>query len=232
MASDSSDPTMGSTSGSTSAASDSQSGTSVGSTSEMSTSPSGPETSPSTTNASDSSVPETGSTGLDCEENDCAACPPGSTNNSYCDGDDFICECVPNDSECNLEEVVCDMVENAKVPVEDVVDCGTVTLQDTDQDWQDMQHCITEASGEQLAYKGFAELQGFDSSVWAGYGSLVGFVYSEHIFNYDGGGLAGGEFIDMRTCVPEPIDGCTPVVNNLCFSCDSKDYNSVCSAPE
>ncbi len=232
MASDSADPTMGGTSTS----GGSQSGTSAGSTGATtgSESDSDSDSTPSTTGMSDSDPSETGTTGDTCEENDCAECPEGSTNNSYCDGDEFICECIPDtQEECNLEEIVCELVENGKVLPEDIVDCGTVLLADGDQAYADLHTCILESSANQVAYKGFAALPGIDSSVWVGYGSLVGFVYGEHVFHYDGGGLAGGEFIDRRDCVPVALDDCVPGgVSNLCLQCDSDDYVSVCAAPD
>lgn len=228
MASDSSDPTMSGTS----TGGDSQSGTSAGTTGSATTSGTS-DSAPSTTDASESDSSETGSTGETCEEHDCAECPEGSTNNSYCDGDEFVCECIPDtQSECDLEEIVCEMVENGKVLPKDVVDCGTVTLQDGAQGYADLHTCIVEASAQQAAYKGFAELQGIDSNVWVAYGSFVGFAYTEHVFHYDGGGLAGGEFVDMRQCAPVPLDDCVPGLSSLCLFCESEDYNSVCSAPE
>ncbi len=140
-------------------------------------------------------------------------------------------ETTGSPSECDLEALVCEMVENGKVLPEDVVDCGSVTLENSAEDYAAMRDCILDASESQLAYKGFAQLQGIDSEVWIAYGSLVGVVYGEHQWTYDN--YQGAETIWMSTCPPVPTEnpGCEPGPQiGLCLQCNGEKPPTVCSS--
>lgn len=128
----------------------------------------------------------------------------------------------PMPTECELEPLVCAIVEGAKVLPEDVVDCGTVDLGSAADDYGDVQSCILAASAKQQAYKGFAEVQGIDSEVWTAWGSIVGFVYSEHQWTYDN--YQGDETIWMSNCTPVVSSpGCAPgPEQGLCLTCSEQ----------
>lgn len=124
---------------------------------------------------------------------------------------------IPGD--CALEPLVCEMVEGAKVPPDQVVDCGSVALGDAKDDYGELRNCILAASEEQQAYKGFVQLQGIDSEVWAAWGSIVGFAYTEHRWFYDN--YQGNEMVSMSTCTPVPTEDpdCAPGPQGLCLDC-------------
>lgn len=138
----------------------------------------------------------------------------------------------PIPTECEFEPLVCAIVEGAKVLPEDVVDCGTVDLGSAGDDYGDMQSCILAASAKQQAYKGFAEVQGIDSEVWIAWGSIVGFVYSEHQWTYDN--YQGDETIWMSTCTPVVSNpDCAPgPKQGLCLTCaeETEKPAVVCSS--
>lgn len=239
-----SEPVGQSDTGGTDSGSDSDSGdTAPGSTSGGSASASASATSPATsdsattqgTSTSDGSSStgdpsETGgSTGPgECEEADCGPCPDGTVLEQYCDGDTWVCDCVPLGDVCDLPTYVDEAANGKTVPV----DCGTVSLDDPDEAYQAAHDCVVAASDAQEAYRMVAQLQGIDSSVWVGYAGVVGFVYGESSFAYDGGGNAGGEFIWRSECTPEVIVDCAPSsTSGMCFTCDGES-NLVCSDPD
>ncbi len=169
-------------------------------------------------------------TGITCsKEKDCAPCPDGTVLDTYCDDDGlFVCECIPAGSDCDLPTYVQDAAEGKTTPV----DCGTVTLEDSAQDYAAATDCVLQHSEMQEAYTMVAQLQGIDSSVWAGYAGTVGFVYGEASFMYDGGGLAGGEFIWRQDCTPTLVPDCSPGPGaGTCLTCDAKS-TLVCSDPD
>jgi len=227
--------TSGSGSGSESDSGDSAPGTTSGDSASDSDSDTSPETTDSattdsaTTSSTGDPTESSGSTGAgECEEADCGPCPDGTVLEQYCDGDTWVCDCIPLGDVCDLPTYVDEAATGKTVPM----DCGTVTLDDPDAAYQAAHDCVVAASNAQEAYRVVAQLQGIDSSVWVGYAGTVGFVYGESAFSYDGGGLAGGEFIWRTECTPEVIDDCAPSsTSGMCFTCDGES-NLVCSDPD
>lgn len=176
---------------------------------------------PTTTTA----VTSFGSEGTDTDDTDDIKLDVGGGTGTSTDTDD-----IP--TECELEPFVCDVVENGKVLPEDVVDCGSVSLDDAADDYGEMQSCILAASAKQQAYKGFAELQGIDSEVWVAWGSIVGFVYSEQQWSYDND--QGVETIWVSTCTPvQSNPDCAPgPEQGLCLTCseETEQPTVVCSS--
>ena len=171
-----------------------------------------------------------GSTGGCDEEVDCGACPPNSIDNHGCVDGEYVCDCIPIDSECNLEETVCESAENGKLPPEDVVDCGIANLKDTPEAYAAVRDCVLDSSAGQLGYKAFVQTQGIDSDVWTAYSSVVGFAYQEHTWNYDN--YQGMETIWVSSCTPMPAanPGCEPgPALGLCIECLSEQPEVVCS---
>lgn len=226
--SDSGDSAPGSTTGGSASDSDTSPETSDSATTlgtSTSTSGDSPTTSP---DPSESSGSEGSSGSSDCQETDCGPCPDGTTLEQYCDGDTWVCDCVPAGGVCDLPTYVDEAATGKTVPA----DCGTVSLDDPDEAYIAAHDCVLTASNAQQAYRMVAELQGTDSTVWVGYAGTVGFVYSESFFSYDGGGNAGGEFIWRSECTPQEVFECVPSSSNgPCFSCDA-DSNLVCSDPD
>ena len=222
------------TGGSGSGSGDSASGSTTGDS--ASGSASSPETSDSATTLATSTSDGTSSTSDPsessgpgaCEEADCAPCPEGTLLEQYCDGDTWVCDCVPLGEVCDLPTYVDEAASGKTVPE----DCGTVTLDDPDAAYVAAHDCVVAASTTQQAYRMVAQLQGIDSSIWVGYAGTVGFAYTESNFLYDGGGSTGGEFIWRMDCTPEPIDGCVPSpTNGVCLQCLAEN-TLVCSAPD
>ncbi len=214
-------------------------GSSTGGSASDSDSGPSPETSDSATTLGTSSTGVTTTTGAstesggssgsdDCEESDCGPCPDGTTLEQSCEGDTWVCDCVPVGNICDLPTYVDEAASGKTVPE----DCGTVTLEDPDAAYLAAHDCVLAASGAQQAYRMVAQLQGLDSNVWVGYAGSVGFVYSESSFSYEGGGIAGGESIRRAECTPEDIEDCSPGSGGgTCLDCDAKS-SLVCSDPD
>ncbi|MGH1342151.1 MAG: hypothetical protein ACRBN8_11395 [Nannocystales bacterium] len=223
-------------SGSDSASGDSSPGsTTGGSASDSETSPDTSDSASTVASAtSDSPSSTTGpgesdgsSSGGNCEKADCGPCPEGTNLEQYCDGGNWVCDCVPG-GKCDLAMYVDEAAAGKTVPE----DCGTVTLDDPPEAYVAAHDCVLEASGSEQAYRMVAQIQGIDSSVWVGYAGTVGFVYSESNFAYDGGGNAGGEFIWRMDCTPQPVLDCAPSPSaGICLSCMGEN-NLVCSDPD
>ncbi len=123
---------------------------------------------------------------------------------------------------CDLNEVVDDAVEGGAVPAEDIVDCGTVVVEDEVSDWVDMRDCILGAAAKQRAYKGFVHRI---NGLWEAFGSVVGEQYdTQHWILTDTGKVF------MERCDPYAIADCEPSPETgTCVSCSGKG-NQVCPA--
>ncbi len=214
---------MPSTSGATDSASASASDSDSASASDSDSDSASTSSDATDSGSDDSSGSDTGEV---CDPT-CEPCAKGFEPKISCDGDEPTCDCVPG-SDCDLPSYVDAAAEGKTVPM----DCGTVTLADTAEDYAAATACVLAASESMEAYTMLAQLQGVDSTVWAGYAGTVSFIYAESIFSYDGGGNAGGEFINRQDCTPVAVPNCDPgPTAGTCLFCDEQS-TLVCSDPD
>lgn len=134
-------------------------------------------------------------------------------------------------ADCDLEAIVCEGLENGMVPPDEIVDCGSVELDDPPEAYQAVRDCILQASAAEQTYKGFAAVVGIDSQLVTGYSSTAGAEYVDHRWLSDIG-LGFGSISEID-CPPNPVipddPDCVPgPMSGLCLGCEGESVQ-VCA---
>ncbi len=172
-------------------------------------------------------------TGAQCEIGDCGACPPPLSNIEYCDGDEFVCDCI-FEGVCDSVEVACAYMEETGVAPEGALDCGVAELDDPDETWAALRACAEDAVEDQIAFKATFQFLTIDTVAFSTFVGLPGGVYelkevhvSEALPPFSLG--PQGSVRDCDGFVPM---ACVPSSGESCLSCNpSTDFSTVCAGP-
>jgi hypothetical protein len=99
-----------------------------------------------------------------------------------------------------------------------VFDCGWVTQDDSDADWQAAHDCVMDHMMSGTGFRVVADLAGIDSFPQEAYMGLQGESYAVTRFSADTGGIDPGSLYEQPAEGIGPIDDCIVGVGELCLS--------------
>jgi hypothetical protein len=164
-------------------------------------------------------------TGATCPPIKCEACSPECVLEISCEGGDPRCDCIcpatddgpgPPPDSC-VATIACNLVEAQDVPF---VDCGEVTIGDSDAAWALAHDCVQQAFEAGANFKVLAEVVGFKDNhggAWIGR-ALVGPYEVQRLEEFP-----GAPELDAIVCDPVTFDpSCVPSAGNLCIGCEGR----------